>query len=106
MTNTKKSADEVEYEAVLFNAQVAEFHTARSLERSSQVPKLGPDVLSEEFSTETGVKAMRARMLSHPEDEVGVMLLNQRVMAGTGQCVQERGGVCGGGESVSADQQR
>jgi endonuclease-8 len=27
---------------------------------------------------------MRARMQSHPEDEVGVMLLNQRVMAGLG----------------------
>jgi len=72
------------FEAVLFNAQVAEFHTARSLERSSQVPKLGPDVLSEEFSVEAGVNAMRARMTSHPDEEVGVMLLNQRVMAGLG----------------------
>src|SRR5271156_4474491 len=28
------------FQAVLFGAQVAEFHTAKSLERSSQVPKL------------------------------------------------------------------
>ncbi len=73
-----------EYEAVLFNAQVAEFHTARSLERSSQVPKLGPDVLAGEFSVEAGVRALRERAATHPEDEVGVVLLNQRVMAGLG----------------------
>ena len=73
-----------EFEAVLFNAQIAEFHTARSLERSSQVPKLGPNILSGEFSPEQGVEAMRVRMRTHPEDEVGVMLLNQRVMAGLG----------------------
>jgi endonuclease-8 len=72
------------FEAVLFHAQVAEFHTARSLERSAQVPKLGPDVLAGEFSVEAGVRALEARAASHPEDEVGVVLLNQRVMAGLG----------------------
>ncbi len=72
------------YEAVLFNAQIAEFHTARSLERSSQVPKLGPDVLSEDFSVERGVAALQERTATHPDDEVGVVLLNQRVMAGLG----------------------
>jgi endonuclease-8 len=69
---------------VLFNAQIAEFHTARSLARSSQVPKLGPDILSGEFTVEHGIAAMRARIQSHPDDEAGVMLLNQRVMAGLG----------------------
>jgi endonuclease-8 len=72
------------FEAVLFNAQVAEFHTARSLERSSQVPKLGPDVLAEEFTLERGVAALRERMVTHPDDEVAVVLLNQRVIAGLG----------------------
>jgi len=76
--------DVVEYEAVLFNAQVAEFYTARTLERNSQVPKLGLDVLSEGFSVERGVQALRERAASHPDDEVGVVLLNQRVMAGLG----------------------
>jgi|GEM_PF-70402 len=75
---------DVGYEAVLFNAQVAEFHTARSLARSAQVPKLGPDVLSAEFSLEAGVRALQERAASHPDDEVGVVLLNQRVMAGLG----------------------
>jgi endonuclease-8 len=72
------------FEAVLFHAQVAEFHTARSLERSAQVPKLGPDLLSGEFTLERGVAAMQAHAAAHPEAEVGVTLLNQRVLAGLG----------------------
>src|SRR6202790_185233 len=36
--------------AVAFNVPIAEFHTARSLERSAQVPKLGPDILAGEFT--------------------------------------------------------
>src|SRR3984957_5892759 len=39
-----------DWEAVAFNVQVAEFHTARALERSSNVPKLGPDILADEFT--------------------------------------------------------
>ena len=73
-----------EWEAVLFNAQIAEFHTARSLERSSQVPKLGPDVLAGEFTVEGGVTRLEAYAREHPEAEVGVVLLNQRVLAGLG----------------------
>jgi endonuclease-8 len=72
------------WEAVLFNAQIAEFHTARSLERSSQVPKLGPDVLSDEFTVDGGVARLEAYAREYPEAEVGVVLLNQRVIAGLG----------------------
>jgi endonuclease-8 len=72
------------WEAVGFNVPVAEFHTARSLERSSQVPKLGPDVLAGEFTVETGVARLESYAREHPEAEVGVVLLNQRVMAGLG----------------------
>ncbi|HEY4354102.1 MAG TPA: Fpg/Nei family DNA glycosylase, partial [Acidobacteriaceae bacterium] len=63
---------------------VAEFHTERSLLRNSQVPKLGVDVLNDDFSVEKGVAALKARAASHPQDEVAVVLLNQRVMAGLG----------------------
>ena len=73
-----------EYQAVAFNVPIAEFHTARSLERSSQVPKLGPDILADEFSVESGVHALRERAASHPQDEIAIALLNQRVMAGLG----------------------
>jgi endonuclease-8 len=70
--------------AVAFNVPIAEFHTARSLERSSQVPKLGPDVLAGEFTVEGGVARLETYGREHPEAEVGVVLLNQRVMAGLG----------------------
>ena len=72
------------WEAVAFNVPIAEFHTARSLERSSQVPKLGPDVLGEEFTVEGGVARLAAYAVERPEAEVGVVLLNQRVIAGLG----------------------
>jgi endonuclease-8 len=73
-----------EMQSVLFNAQIAEFHTERSLLRSSQVPKLGPDILAGGFTVERGVAALRERATSYPEDEIAVVLLNQRVMAGLG----------------------
>ena len=72
------------WEAVAFNVPIAEFHTARSLERSSQVPKLGPDVLGAEFTVEGGVARLAAYAAERPEAEVGVVLLNQRVIAGLG----------------------
>jgi endonuclease VIII len=73
-----------EWEAVGFNIPVAEFHTARSLERSSQVPKLGPDVLSDEFTVEAGVARLAAYGRENPDAEIAVVLLNQRVLAGLG----------------------
>jgi len=73
-----------DYQAVAFNVPIAELHTARSLERNSQVPGLGPDVLGDKFSIETGVRALRERAGSHPTDAIAVVLLNQRVLAGLG----------------------
>jgi endonuclease VIII len=74
----------VGWEAVAFNVPIAEFHTARSLERSSQVPKLGPDILSDEFTVEGGVTRLAEYGRENPDAEIGVVLLNQRVMAGLG----------------------
>jgi endonuclease VIII len=73
-----------DYQAVAFNVPIAEFHTARSLERNSQVPRLGLDLLGDEFSIEAGARALRERANSHPTDEIAVVLLNQRVLAGLG----------------------
>jgi endonuclease-8 len=73
-----------EWEAIGFNVPIAEFYTARSLERSSQVPKLGPDILSAEFTVAGGVEKMAAYGAANPEAEIAVVLLNQRVMAGLG----------------------
>ena len=72
------------WDAVAFNVPIAEFHTARSLERSSQMPKLGPDILGAEFTMEGGVAQLAAYAVERPEAEVGVALLNQRVLAGLG----------------------
>ena len=72
------------WEAVAFNVPIAEFHTARSLERSSGVPKLGPDVLAEGFTVSGGVERLREYGREYPEAEVAVVLLNQRVLAGLG----------------------
>jgi endonuclease-8 len=73
-----------EMQAVLFHAQVAEFHTARTLARSSQVPKLGVDVLGPEYSVDAGVGALREYGAAHPEEEIANVLLHQRVIAGLG----------------------
>jgi endonuclease-8 len=72
-----------DWEAVGFNIPVAEFHTARSLERNSEVPKLGPDILSDKF-TEGGVARLAAYGRENPDAEIAVVLLNQRVLAGLG----------------------
>lgn len=73
-----------DFEAVAFSVPVAEFHTARSLERYSQIPKLGPDVLSDEFTVERGVQRLSEYAAANPQAEIAVVLLNQRVMAGLG----------------------
>jgi endonuclease-8 len=72
------------WEAVAFNVPIAEFHTARSLERHSQIPKLGPDVLAAKFTVEDGVARLAAYGRGNPDAEVAVVLLNQRVLAGLG----------------------
>ena len=73
-----------EYQAVAFNVPLVELHTARSLERSSQIPKLGPDILAGDFNVSNAIQALRNHAFSHPESEIAVALLNQRVIAGLG----------------------
>jgi endonuclease VIII len=67
-------------EAVAFNVPIARFHTAKSLERFTAVATLGPDVLGQSFATDD----VTQRLLAHGEEEIGNVLLNQRVMAGVG----------------------
>ena len=71
-------------QAVAFRVPVAEFHSARSLERSADVPKLGLDVLGDKYTVDKGVHALQEYRRSHPGAEVGNALLNQRVLAGIG----------------------
>jgi endonuclease-8 len=73
-----------DFQAVAFNVPVAEFYDSRSLERNSRVPKLGPDILSPEFTVESGAIALRNFGNQNPTAEIAVVLLNQRVIAGLG----------------------
>ena len=66
--------------AVAFNIQVAEFHTEESLRRRGGFSALGPSLLAAEFAPSKGA----ARLLAHPEMEIGNALLNQSVVAGIG----------------------
>ena len=73
-----------EWQAVAFNVQIAEFHTEHSLGRSSQIPNLGPDILSASFNLGTGVGRLTEYARTSPDTEVAVALLDQRVLAGLG----------------------
>jgi endonuclease-8 len=66
--------------AVAFNVQIAEFHTAASLERHRSTRRLGPDVLGGKFDPAAAVRSLASR----PELEVGVALLAQSLIAGIG----------------------
>ncbi len=69
-----------DFEAVAFNVPVAKFFTARTLERDSMIPKLGPDLLRSDYDEAEA----RARILARPDEEIASVLLNQRVLAGLG----------------------
>jgi endonuclease-8 len=74
------SDGEPEFEAVAFNVPVAKFFTARTLERNSAIPALGPDLLGADYDEAEA----RARVLARPDEEIAGVLLNQRVLAGLG----------------------
>jgi endonuclease-8 len=66
--------------AVAFNMPVAEFHTDDSLAKRRGFSTLGPDLLTDEFDTETAIRNLQAE----PEVEIAVALLRQRNLAGIG----------------------
>jgi endonuclease VIII len=69
-----------DFEAVAFDVPVASFHTARSLERQTGIPKLGPDLLDNSSSDDEAIQRIR----THADEEIANVLLNQRVVAGIG----------------------
>jgi endonuclease VIII len=66
--------------AVGFTVPVAEFHSTASLQRKEQVVSLGPDLLRAEFREGDALNSIR----SHAAEEIAVVLLNQRAIAGIG----------------------
>ncbi len=73
-----------DYQAIAFNVPIAQFHTTQSLARHPQIQQLGPDILAKNFTHASGVEALHTYAESHPQEELGVTLLNQRVLAGIG----------------------
>ena len=66
--------------AVAFNVQVAEFHSAASLQRRRGFHSMGQSLLTPEFDEAEAV----ARLRSHPGLEIGVALMRQSQLAGIG----------------------
>ncbi len=69
-----------QYQAVAFAVPVARFHNARSLERNSAIPKLGPDLLKSGFAEDKA----RAGIRANATEQIANVLLDQKVMAGVG----------------------
>lgn len=74
----------IDWEAVAFSVQVAEFYTAQSLRTNSQIPKLGPDILSKSFTIEDGVARLISYRRENPDEQIAAALIDQRVLAGLG----------------------
>lgn len=66
--------------AIGFTVPVAEFHTSESLSRKIQIASLGPDLLRTDFSKDEAMRRVRERA----NEEIAVVLLDQRAMAGIG----------------------
>jgi endonuclease-8 len=70
--------------AVGFNIPIAEFLTARSLQRHEQLANLGPDLASQSFDAAEA----RRRIRELGETPIGDLLLNQRAMSGLGNVLR------------------
>jgi endonuclease-8 len=69
-----------DYQAVGFRVPVAEMHTARSLERSTRIPRTENDLLNPEFDPEAALE----RLMAQSAEAIADALLNQEVLAGVG----------------------
>jgi len=69
-----------DYHAVAFDVPLAEMHTAQSLARDGRIPAPASDLLNADFDPDAAID----RILAEPDEELGNVLLRQRVMAGVG----------------------
>ncbi len=69
-----------DFVALAVRVPVAKMHTAASLLRDRAIPPAGSDVLREAFNPEDAV----ARMFGYSDEELGHVLLRQKVLAGVG----------------------
>jgi len=68
------------HRAVLRGGSVMELLPAGTLEKHPRVSKLGPDVLGEFFDQKRAMENFR----QNPDEEIGVALLDQEILAGIG----------------------
>ncbi len=78
--NMRILLENAEYVAVGFRVPVAQMHTAQTLVRDRRIPPPVLDVLSAEFDAEAAAERVRACA----REEIGDVLLHQKVMAGVG----------------------
>ncbi len=69
-----------EYHAIGFNVPVAEMHSAQSLARDLRMPVPARNLLSRDFDAEAAL----GRVMAQQNEEIGDVLLHQRVLAGVG----------------------
>lgn len=69
-----------DFVTVGFKVPVAEMHSAQSLERDKRIPRTDVDVLRPNFDPELVID----RIAAHADEEIGDVLLHQRVIAGVG----------------------
>lgn len=79
-SNARIVIENSEYHAIGFNVPVAEMHTPQTLVRNRRIPQPDNDLLNPEFDADAALERMR----SQPDEELGNVLLHQRVLAGVG----------------------
>ena len=72
--------ENADYLAVGFNVPVAEIHTPESLARNRRIPPPASDLLRPDFNADAAIE----RILAQAGEELGTVLLHQRVLAGIG----------------------
>jgi endonuclease VIII len=72
--------ENADYHAIGFNVPVAEMHSDDSLARDRRFPQATNDLLKDEFDADAALR----RVLEQSAEQVGDVLLNQRVLAGVG----------------------
>jgi endonuclease-8 len=69
-----------EYHAIGFNVPLAEMHTPQSLGRDRRIPHPAGDLLRSDFDAEAALR----RIMAQANEEIAVVLLDQKVLAGVG----------------------
>ncbi len=76
-----------EHEAVFYHGPIIELLTPEELAREERLQSLGPDVMAEDFDREEAFR----RLQLQPEEPIGDLVMNQRVMAGIGNIYKSEG---------------